>query len=120
MQAPAIVPSLQELKDVGSGFIARQVIALLDELALQRRIKALHWRVVPAIALAAHRAEDPVLLQPLAVLTRCELRAAVRVVGETGRGTLTGDGHVERGQRQFVTEVAFHGPADDTAREQVE
>src|SRR4051812_22900090 len=73
MQAPAIVPALQELKDVGSGFIARQVIALLDELTLQRCIEALHWRVVPAITLAAHGAEDAVLLQPLAVLMRCEL-----------------------------------------------
>jgi hypothetical protein len=41
-------------------------------------------------------------------------------MGEARCGTLTRDGHVERGQRQFVAEMVGHGPADDTAREQVE
>src|SRR5215212_10038444 len=86
MQAASIVPAFQELEYVGPGFIARQVVALLDELALQRGIEALHRRIVPAIALAAHRAMDAVLPQSLAVLVGCKLHPAVRVVGEAGRG----------------------------------
>ena len=120
MQAAPIVPAFQELEYVSPGFIARQVVALLDELTFQRGIEALHRRVVPAIALAAHRADDAVLLQPLAILVRCELHTAVRMVSEPGRGTLTRDGHVERGERQLVAEVAGHGPADHAAGEQVE
>src|SRR3954447_2337069 len=86
MQAAAIVPALQELEYVSPGFIARQVVALLDELALQVGVETLHRRLVPAIALAAHRAEDAMLPQSLAVLMGCELHAAVRVVGEARRG----------------------------------
>src|SRR5919199_627644 len=119
MQAPSVVPALQELENVSPGFGVRQVVALLDELALQRGIEALHRRIVPAIALAAHRAKDAVLLQSLAVLMRGELHAAIRVVNEAGRGALTGDGHVEGGERQLVAEVVCHGPADDAAGEQV-
>src|SRR6476660_6562040 len=98
MQAPPIVPALQELEDIRSCLIVRQVVALLDEFALQRGIEALHRRVVPAIALAAHRADDAVLLQSLAILVRRELHAAVRVMNEPGRGTPANDGHVERGE----------------------
>src|SRR5829696_5780812 len=98
MQAAAIVPALQELKYVSPGFIACQVVALLDELALQRSVEALHRRIVPAIALAAHRADDAMLLQSLAILVRGELHAAIRVVGEAGRGPLPRDRHVEGGQ----------------------
>ena len=42
------------------------------------------------------------------------------MVGEPRRGTLARDGHVERGERELMAEVVGHGPADDTAREQVE
>jgi hypothetical protein len=34
MQAAVIVPALQKLDDVSPGFIARQVVTLLNELAL--------------------------------------------------------------------------------------
>src|SRR3954465_1118053 len=105
MQAAAIVPAFQELEHVSPGFSARQVVALSDEFALQRGVEALHRRVVPAIAFAAHRTDDAVLSQSLAVLMRCELNPAVRMVHQTWRGSLTRDGHVERGQREFVTEV---------------
>src|SRR3954465_5684934 len=94
MQAPAIVPSLQELKDVGSGFGVRQVVALLDEFAFQRGMYSLHRCVIPTIALAAHGAEHAVLPQSLAVLMRCELLVGVRVMGEARCGTPPCDGHV--------------------------
>src|SRR4051812_11594660 len=105
MQAAPIVPALQELEYVSPGLIAGQVVALLDELALQRGIEALHRRIVPAVALAAHGADDAMLLQSLAVLVRCELHPAVRVVGEPGRRSLARDGHVEGGERELMTEV---------------
>ena len=50
----------------------------------------------------------------------CELHAAVRMVSEPRRGTLARDGHIECGEREFMAEMAFHGPADDAAGEQVE
>jgi len=40
MQAASIVPAFQELEYVSPGFVARQVVALLDEFALQRGIVA--------------------------------------------------------------------------------
>src|SRR3712207_7370234 len=48
-----------------------------------------------------------------AVLMCCELHAAVRVVGEARGGTLASDGHVERGQREFVAEVLGHSPRSE-------
>jgi hypothetical protein len=41
MKAVLVVPSLQELKNVSPGFGVRQVVALLDEFALQRGVALL-------------------------------------------------------------------------------
>ncbi len=35
----------------------------------------------------------------------CELHAAIGMMNEARHRTLTGDGHLERSQRQFVAEV---------------
>src|ERR687885_1491840 len=114
MEAPTIVPALHVLEYVGARFVARRVVVLprRDELALQRGEEALHRGVVPAVTLAAHRAEHAVLRQPPAVLVRGELRPAVRVVHQAWRGAAARDGHVERGQRELVAAVLGHGPAD--------
>src|SRR3954467_8663894 len=95
MQAPSVIPAFQEQEHVSGSFIAREVVALLDEYALQRGVEALHRCIVPAITLAAHGADNAMLLQSFAVLMGCELHPAIRVVGEAGRRTLAGDGHVE-------------------------
>src|SRR6476620_5509544 len=99
MQAPPIVPALQELEDIRSCLIVRQVVALLDEFALQRGIEALHRRVVPAIALAAHRADDAVLLQSLAILVRRRIAWVQEVVATPACSAFSNSSNTSAGVR---------------------
>src|ERR1700761_5735971 len=105
MQAAPIVEALDILEHIGPSLIACEVVALLDELAFQRCKEALHRRVVPAVAFAAHRADHPMLPQPLAVTVRRILHPAIGVVDEAWRGAPACDGHVERSQRKLVAEM---------------
>jgi hypothetical protein len=86
MQAVSIVETFDILEDVSPSVAARVVIAFCDEFAFQRRKEALHRRVVPAVALAAHRTDHAVLLQPVAVAVGRILHAAIGVLDGTRRG----------------------------------
>src|SRR3954452_5473318 len=103
--------SLRYTEHVGPGRIAGRVImvARFDRFALQRRPEAFHRHVVPAIALAAHRAEHAVLPEAPAVRLRGVLHAAVRMLHQARCRAAPGHGHVERGEREFVVEVVGHG-----------
>src|SRR6476620_6838354 len=69
MQAAPVVKSLDVLEQVSPGLVACIIFGCLDEFTLQRREKAFHRRVVPAVALAAHRADHAVAPQagPVAI-----------------------------------------------------
>ena len=56
--------------------IAIQVFAVVDQLGFQCAKEALHWRIVPAIGLAAHRLGDDGSLQDVAILASGVLAAA--------------------------------------------
>ena len=59
--------SLDEPERIGSGLGAGCVVALVNEFRFQRTEEALSWRVVPAIALAARRADHAVGRKPPAI-----------------------------------------------------
>src|SRR4029077_18441647 len=48
--------------------IAIGVFAVVDELGFQSAEETLHWRIVPAVSLAAHRLDDSRGLQDVAVV----------------------------------------------------
>jgi hypothetical protein len=66
----AIVPNLQILEARPLGFFVLMSVALFDQFPLQRGEEALGHRAVPAVALAAHAAGDPVLGQERLAVAR--------------------------------------------------
>ena len=120
MEAATIVPAFDVLEHIGARLVTGQVVSLFDEFPFQRRIEALHWGVVPAVALAAHRAKHVVLTEPTAIVMSGILHAAIRMMHQPASGPLPCNRHVERSQCQIVAEVLGHRPADHTAREEVE
>ena len=67
MASLAIVKDFDEFENVVPGFVAGQVVAMIDQLGFQCVEKAFHRRVIPAVSLAAHRADDAVLGEPFLV-----------------------------------------------------
>lgn len=60
MQAFAIVEQLNVLKDLRSCLVSRLIIAVVNDLILQRTEEAFDHGVVIAVALAAHAAQHPI------------------------------------------------------------
>src|SRR3954452_19768507 len=65
----AIVENLNVLENVSPGFVAGQVVAMIDQLGFQCVEEAFHRRVIPAVSLAASRAADAVPGEPFLVGT---------------------------------------------------
>src|SRR5512133_2415422 len=63
MQTPAVVERLDVVEEVGLRRGLRTVAGAMHPFILQAVEEALCRRVVPAVALAAHRADHAVLLQ---------------------------------------------------------
>src|SRR5262249_50637701 len=63
-----IVIALDISEQVAPCSIAIGVFAMVDELGFQCAKEALHWRIVPAVCLAAHRLDDRGGLQDVAVV----------------------------------------------------
>ena len=64
MATSAVVERLDIVEQIGFRCGPRTVAGAMYPLVLQAVEEALRGRVVPAIALAAHRADHPVLFQP--------------------------------------------------------
>ena len=64
----AIIVAFDIGEQVAPRGIAIGVLALVNELSFQRAEEALHWRIVPAIRLTAHRLGDDGGLQDVAVV----------------------------------------------------
>src|SRR5882724_8264666 len=120
MSAVAIVEQLHVIEDLGPRLLARGEAAMVDELVLQVAEEAFHHGVVVGVALAAH-AGDEALLSKLILIERADiLRALVAVMQQSGRGSALLDRHAQGGQAQRLGALAAHGPADDTARVEVQ
>ena len=120
MASMAVVEDLDQLGDGARCLKLRAARDAIDELGLQRREEALGDGVVPAVALAAHAADDAGGDQRLAVVAARVLRAAVGVVHEAGVGEAATARHLQRVEAELGAHVIGDRPADDAAREQVE
>src|SRR3954447_17628459 len=101
MATLAIVKGLHVLEDDPAGRLPGRKAGAVNQLGLERAEEALHRRVVPAVALAAHRLHDPVPGQDRPVVLarvletprsewwvsprgRCRRRGAIRRASHAG------------------------------------
>ena len=63
MQSRAVVKANDVVRHIGHGFLVVGVILLPDSLHLQVQEEALHNRVIPAVAFAAHAGDQSEFLQ---------------------------------------------------------
>ncbi len=77
MAAQAVVKYFYVLEDRSTSLSSRLEILMVDQLGFDRSIKALHYRVVPTVAFAAHAARHVVLLQQVLVVIAGVLAAAI-------------------------------------------
>jgi len=63
MQSFAIVEQLDVIKDFCPSLISGLIISMVNDLVLERAKEAFRHRIVVAVALAAHAAQHPILLE---------------------------------------------------------
>jgi hypothetical protein len=68
VDAPPIVIAFDIGEQVAARGLAIGVFAVVDELGFQNAEETLHWRIVPAVSLAAHRLDDRGGAQDVAVV----------------------------------------------------
>jgi hypothetical protein len=108
MQPTLTVAAFKIHEHVRPRVIARGVFRPLHEFAFQRGKEALHRRGVQAIALAAHGTQHSMMPQTSAIAVPRILHAAVGMMHQAERRPLAHDGHIQRGQRQFMTKMLGH------------
>src|SRR2546425_11778438 len=102
MPSLPVVEPLDVVEELSARCRPRRPRRVVDELDLQRGKEALRDRVVPAIAPAAHAADDPMPGQGLAVVAAGVLTATIRMMQQPLGWTPTGQRHPERVEREFV------------------
>ena len=120
MAPTSIIEQFNVLKDFAAGLDPGAPARLMHQLFLERGKEALGHRIVPAISLAAHAADDSMLRQQLLVLLAGILDAAVRMVDQSARWLTVRQRHLEGIQREPALQTLTHRPADHPAREQVQ
>jgi hypothetical protein len=102
----------------GANLFAGVEFEVSEFLNVEGREEAFGWRVVPAVALAAHAADDASGLQRLAVVAAGILAAAVGVAAELEEDAGGfGAGRREREQQQVASRVAPVRTPSPPARE---
>ncbi len=120
MFTPGIVKPLDVIEQVGARLIPGGVATPVHPLQLQRREEALHRRIVPAIAPAAHAAGDVLLGQQPLKLLAAVLAALVRVVHQRLGLAAAPDGHHQRIEHELGGHLRAHRPADGAAAEEIQ
>ena len=77
-----VVEGLDVFEDRCTGLGTTDIVVSMDELCLEGREEALRDRIVPAIALAAHAADNPLSAELTPVFLARVLDTAVRVMDE--------------------------------------
>ena len=67
MQASAVIEELDVVEDLSPGLIPCVIVLIMNNLIFERAKETLHHRIVITVALAAHAAQHPVLLEHLKV-----------------------------------------------------
>ena len=83
MEAVAVVKHLDVIHRIGPGFIPRGVERIVCSLGFQAAEKTFGHCIIPAVPLAAHRADHLVIFQFLLIGLGSVLAALIRMVKET-------------------------------------
>src|SRR5881296_1078632 len=111
-----IVEELEVLEELGARRRPSGPGRVMDQLDLQRREEALGDGVVPAIAPAAHTADDPVLRQHPLVVAAGVLTSAIRMMQQTLRRAPTSQRQAEGVEGEDIRDALAHRPADGARR----
>ena len=119
MNPLAVVEPLDIVEDALPCLVTGAISLVEDPLSFQSAEEALHRRIVPAVALATHAAQHPVLCQELLVVITGILGATIGVMKHSPRRVSPLQGHARCIAYQGRREPLRHGPADNTTRVQV-
>src|SRR5258708_25591360 len=112
MPSLAIVEELEVVGELGARGCPGGPGRVVDQLDLQRREEALGDGVVPAIAPAAHAADDPVLLQHSLVVAAGVLAPTIRMMEQPWRWAAARQRHAEGVEGEVIRDARAHRPAD--------
>ena len=118
--ATAVVKHLDVVEQIGNRRLARSVPGAMHALVLQTVEEALGRRVIPAIPLAAHRANHVVLRQLVLKPTAGVLAATIRVMDQPGRRSPAEPSHGQRVDDNVRAHPSLDRPPDDFPVEQIE
>ena len=119
MFAARVVESVDVFEEGGFDLSAGLPVAPPDQFSLQRLEEAFDGRIVIAVAFPAHRNLEPVLAQQLLIVVGTVLRSAICVVDAAGWRPSNCDRHVQCPERQILLHAVADGPADHSARKQI-
>ena len=120
MKSVRVVEAFDGTRDGILGLSSCWPAPAIDELRLQCTEETLCDSVVLTVALAAHGAEDTVLIQHGLVRLGRVLNPAVRIMHQPLFRQTTSQGHVKRFEGKLRSQVRLHRPANDATREQVD
>lgn len=119
MNSHAVIEALDPIHDVQTSLGPSVIAYLVDALDLQGFEEAFHRRVVPGVALPAHRHRDPEVRRQPAVLVAGVLTAPVRVNEQPDTGLALPVGRSQGRAHQLRIDRLGHRPAHDAAARQI-
>ena len=120
MQSGRVVEGFDVIEDGGAGLGVSAEAVMIDQLVFEAAPEAFDKRVVVAVAFAAHGSEQAVLGEQLAIGRAGELATAIGVEDEWCAWFTPLQSHAQSGDDQLSIEALMHGPADDTASEDIQ
>ena len=120
MTATAVVKRFNVFKQVGAGGCARGIAPAEHPFVLQTVEETLRRCIIPAIALATHRANHAVFSKPVLKRMTRVLAAPVGVVDQPRRRLSAKPRHCQRINHDVSRHSWLDRPADDLAVEQIE
>src|SRR5262245_46506272 len=112
MTSPAIIEELEIVEEVGASLAAGSPRRVVDELDLQRGEEAFGNGVVPAIAPAAHAADDAMGRQGSLIVPAGILTPPIRMMEQPLRRASPRQRHPQGITGQGIGDALAHGPAD--------
>ncbi len=116
----SIVPSLYERVNGRADFFARFPLRAMDQFRFYRGVKAFDWSIIPAVSLAAHATDNPVVTKQFPIGLRCILASTIGMIHEPTDGLASNDGHSQCIESERFVDPVAHRPANNSARPEVD
>src|SRR5438094_55079 len=120
MQPLTIVEDLNELENLGAGFVPRAIPPVMDQLVFQCAEEALDSCVVITIAFATHAGDEPVVSEHGPIHRTRILRALIRMVNQARLWLSLRQGHAQGLNDCRAVRGRTHRPANDPSGTQIQ